>query len=443
MLTREDTSYAQVERVLNSSTFRNAEVLRRLLKFIAEKSTVGETEQLKEYTIAVDGLGKSPDYDPRQDSLVRIEIGRLRNKLADYYRTEGEYDPVVLTIPKGQFRLISETRPPLLSVQPASQPATTPMPLIAPGKKGRLRIQTVVISVLAVWAASATILLQQHGDRAPLRGAWTPALEGLWRPFLEPKRPLIVAVSAPLFVGLQGNGFYRDQNLNGWDEVLASSKVQALRKALNNPPILPRYYYTGLGEMSASFQLGKLLGNSGLDISTTWSSILSWQQIVNDNVLFVGPARVFNDQLRKLPVHLELALREDGIHDLGAKPNQPALFADNFPSINGDQSTISDDGTVYALVSRMPGPLGSGYIQTFSSNHSPGTEGAVEFFTKPSFAGQLIARLRKPDGRVPRFFQVVIKVVYRDAIPIDISYVTQRELQPGIPATPPPEPSSP
>ncbi len=94
-----------MERVLNSSTFRNAEVLRRLLKFIAEKSIVGETEQLKEYTIAVDGLGKPSNYDPRQDSLVRIEIGRLRSKLADYYRTEGEHDSVVLAIPKGHSNL--------------------------------------------------------------------------------------------------------------------------------------------------------------------------------------------------------------------------------------------------------------------------------------------------------------------------------------------------
>ncbi len=151
---------------------------------------------------------------------------------------------------------------------------------------------------------------------------------------------------------------------------------------------------------------------------------------MDDNILFVGPPRVFGDQLSKLPVDLELVLREDGIHDLKAKPNQPAVFLDNYPSINAGQSTIPDDGVVYALVSRLPGPLGSGYIQTFSSNHSPGTQGAVEFFTVPTFARQLLANLRKADGHVPRFFQAVIKVMYRDAIPIEVSYVTKRELQP-------------
>ena len=99
MLVQGDPTFAEVERVLHSATFRNAEVLRRLLKFLAEKSIAGETDQLKEYTIAVDCLGKPASYDPRQDSLVRIQIGRLRGKLAEYYRTEGEHDSVVLEIP--------------------------------------------------------------------------------------------------------------------------------------------------------------------------------------------------------------------------------------------------------------------------------------------------------------------------------------------------------
>ena len=432
MLVQEDAIYTQVERVLNSATFRNAGVLRRLLKFLAEKSIAGETEQLKEYTVAVDGLGKPDSYDPRQDSLARIQIGRLRGKLADYYRTEGEHDSVVLEIPKGHFKLTWETRPPLPPVQLSPQPAPPPAPLIAPAARDWPKIYRISLFVLAVWAISATLLFwQEHRNSAPLREAWTPELQELWRPFLESKRPLILAVSAPLFVGFQGYGFYRDPNLNQWDEVLASPKVQIIRKALNNPAIIQRYYYTGLGDMSASFRLGKLLDYSGLKISTTRSSLVSWQQIVDDNILFVGSPRVFGDSLHKLPVDLDLVMREDGIYDAKARPNQPALFADNYPSINADQPSIPDNGEVYALVSRMQGPLESGYIQSFSSYHSPGTQGAVEFFTTPGFASQLIAKLRKSDGSLPRFFQVVLKIRYRDTVPTEISYVMHRELQPG------------
>jgi hypothetical protein len=429
MLVQGYPTFAEVERVLNSATFRNAEVLRRLLKFLAEKSIAGETDQLKEYTIAVDCLGKPTSYDPRQDSLVRIQIGRLRGKLAEYYRTEGENDSIVLEIPKGHFKVIWETKPLLPPAQLASPPFTSPMDSIVQAAREWSTIYIVVVSILSVWALSATALWwQERRDSAPMHQAWTPELRELWKPFLESKRPLIVAVSSPLFVGFQGNGFYRDQNLNEWAEVLASPKVQAIRKALDNPAILQRYYYTGLGEMSASVRLGKLLDYSGLEISTTRSSLVSWQQMVDDNILFVGPPRVFGDVLHKLPVDLDLVMREDGIHDLKVKPSQPALFADDYPSINADQLSIPDNGEVYALVSRLPGPLGSGNVMSFSSNHSPGTQGAAEFFTAPRFAGQLVAKLRKSDGHLPRFFQVVLKVRYRDAVPTEISYVTHREL---------------
>jgi len=403
--------HAQVERVANSETFRNAEVLQRLLKFIAEKSIAGEADQLKEYTVATDGLGRPASYDPGHDSLVRIQIGRLRSRLADYYRTEGERDPIVLGVPKGHFELTWERRALAWS-----------------------KVQVLAVPILALWAIGVTVLFwQEHRVSAPLREAWTPELQELWRPFLESKRPLIVVVSSPLFVGFQGSGFYRDQTLNQWDEVLSSPKVQALRKTLNSPAILERYYYTGLGETSAAFRLGKLLDISGLKMSITRSSLISWQQIVDNNILFVGAARVFRDQLNKLPVDRDLVMREDGIYDLKAESGQTPLFADHYPSIGANESSgTPDDGEVYALVSHMPGPLGSGDIQTFNSNHSPGVQGAVQWFTDPDFVRSLTSKLRKPDGNLPRYFQVVLKIKYRDAVPTEISYVTHRELQSEI-----------
>jgi hypothetical protein len=427
----EDTTFTYVDRVLNSATFRNAEVLRRLLRFLAEKSIAGETDQLKEYTVAVDGMGRPDSYDPRQDSLVRIQISRLRNKLAEYYRTEGEHDAVVLAIPKGHFKLT-------WTAKEVAKEGQTSESAVAPPEQGILSRETwtkthvLVVTILSVWAVVVTFLLwHEHRASAPLRAAWTPELQELWSPFLKSSRPLVVAVSSPLFVGLQGAGFYRDQNINQWEDALASPKVEAIRKALNNPAIVQRYYYTGLGDMGAAFRLGKLLDYSGLKISTTRSSLVSWQQIVDDNILFVGPPRVFGDLLHKLPVELDFVMREDGIHDQKAKPNEPALFVDNYPSINGDQTSIPDNGEVYALISRMPGPLGSANIQSFNSNHSPGTQGAVEFFTSPSLARQLVTKLRKADGQIPRFFQVVLRVRYRDTIPTEISYITHREIQPG------------
>ena len=67
-----------VERVLQSETFRNAPSSRRLLRYLADHSLAADSGPLKEYTIGVDAFGKPADYDPRIDSTVRIQIGRLR-----------------------------------------------------------------------------------------------------------------------------------------------------------------------------------------------------------------------------------------------------------------------------------------------------------------------------------------------------------------------------
>src|SRR6516165_9795209 len=78
----EEAARAQVERIVVSEALRHSETQRRLLRYLTEKSLSGEADQLKEYTIGMDLFGKGTEYDPRQDSGVRIQIGRLRLKLA-------------------------------------------------------------------------------------------------------------------------------------------------------------------------------------------------------------------------------------------------------------------------------------------------------------------------------------------------------------------------
>jgi hypothetical protein len=100
----------QVDRILHSDELRTSEVLRQLLQFLMEKTVQGEADHLKEYTVAIDGLGKPPTYDPQHNSAVRIQVGRLRLKLAEYYREAGKFDPVVVSLPKGRFKLTLEQR---------------------------------------------------------------------------------------------------------------------------------------------------------------------------------------------------------------------------------------------------------------------------------------------------------------------------------------------
>ena len=112
----------ELERVLASPGFVRNERLARFLRFIVEKSLEGREEEIKESVLAVEVFGRNPDHDPRQDSIVRTEASRLRNRLSEYYLAEGKNDPIVIEMPKGGYvsvlRRVAAPDPPAPSEPP-------------------------------------------------------------------------------------------------------------------------------------------------------------------------------------------------------------------------------------------------------------------------------------------------------------------------------------
>jgi TolB-like protein/Tfp pilus assembly protein PilF len=103
----------QLERTLASAGFSHSERLASFLRFVVERHLAGRDEELKESVIALEVFGNR-DYDPKRDSIVRTEAGRVRARLAEYYLGEGSGDPVIIELPKGGyipvFRRFSEPR---------------------------------------------------------------------------------------------------------------------------------------------------------------------------------------------------------------------------------------------------------------------------------------------------------------------------------------------
>jgi hypothetical protein len=90
----------------------------------------------------------------------------------------------------------------------------------------------------------------------------------------------------------------------------------------------------------------------------------------------------------------------------------------------------NEQGFVYALVTHLPGPLGSNDVESFTSNRSAGYVGAVQWFTDPSFARVLVTKLKETTGgRMPRYYQVLLKIKFKDDVPVETTYVLGRELR--------------
>jgi TolB-like protein len=101
--TEADAVRAQLDRVLASPGFANADRLSRFLRFVVERTLEGEGDQLKEYRLGTEVFDRPDDYDPRLDSIVRVEARRLRSKLTEYYDGPGRADPLVIRVDKGSY----------------------------------------------------------------------------------------------------------------------------------------------------------------------------------------------------------------------------------------------------------------------------------------------------------------------------------------------------
>jgi len=396
---------AQIDRLIGSRTFEASEVHRRLLHYLSEKALSGEADRLKEYTIGLEAFGKPDTYDPKQDSIVRLQIGRLRQKLAVYYQSEAAGDPVLVTLPKGAFRLNFEP----FAVEPAPQRHSEPVHWN--------RWVVAALAGIALWALVATFFaIREFRQAGPIAEKWSPELEALWQPVLQSKRSLLVCVGTPLFVRFPGYGFFRDPKANDWQDIEKSDRIRATRKALGVTELLPSYNFTGAGEASAAFLLGQLLTTRKQDLHVTRSSILSWQQIADSDVVFLGPPK-FNLQLQAAGLAQDIVMEADGIRNLKPQAGEPVFLEDRF------QSGRTSEGETHALITRTPGPSGAGELLIIAGNAGADTMAAAEWLTQPWHAKTLVNRLRGKSGEMPRSFQVVLKVEFKQGIPVQSSYV--------------------
>ena len=114
---------AQLTKILDSKTFVQSERLSRFLRLTVDRTLAGDTDRIKEYTLGLEVFDRAHDFDPRIDSIVRVEARRLRRKLREYYDEAGVGDPVLIQLRRGSYV------PSFSYSTPASSPAQPARPL--------------------------------------------------------------------------------------------------------------------------------------------------------------------------------------------------------------------------------------------------------------------------------------------------------------------------
>jgi hypothetical protein len=176
-------------RRITSSTFVPAgSVSATILTHVVERTLAGDERTIKAYTIAVEGLGRSPDFNPDRDSTVRVAAMRLRNALDLYYAGPGARDPLRIRMAPGSYRPIFELMAPTAAGGDPTEPGrpkVAPVPaasVVRPRRAaftGSARWLIAISAILAVDVMLTVVLMaaQMRGVTSGREAPLTPGQE--------------------------------------------------------------------------------------------------------------------------------------------------------------------------------------------------------------------------------------------------------------------------
>jgi hypothetical protein len=404
--------FQQIERITKSHSLRGSEALCKLLQYLAKRSLENPDAPLKEYQIATEVFGRS-DFDPQSDSSIRVQAGRLRVKLAEYYASEGVNDPVLVKVPKGSYHLVFETRPSTLhpDATPPHQESFPLVPETSVPARARLTITALTVCLLISLVALAISLYGHKRANASstsieqVQPATGPLAE-FWRPFTSGTEQPWVIYSNAAFVGRPETGMrYYNSREDGKTTVYD--------------------HYTGVGEVLAIHSLDEVFSGLGRHLRVKRGSLFTLDDARNTNLIFVGSPSE-NLSLLDIPSTQEFVFQRatsglrKGDLEIANKHPQPGEAASYLASPS-DAPLVED----YAVIGLVPGVTPERFVMILAGTTTFGTEGAVEFASQPESVQKILRQIPGSASQM-KPFEALVRVKIVRGVPLEGELVTLR-----------------
>jgi len=402
--------FQQIERLTKSHSLHSSESLCKLLRYLAEHSLDHPGVALKEYQIATEVLGRPAGFDPQSDSTVRVQAGRLRVKLTEYYTHDGIDDPILVEIPKGSYALTFHLRSPRLS-QPTTLVIGEPQEkrtITLPSNRGWIVAVGVLSVLLAVSFTVSALLLSQRARTQVLSVPPAPAAYQLfWNRFVTgPQQPWVI-FSNGNFVGRPETGMrYYNPASDSRSFILD--------------------HYTGVGEVLAIHQLDHVFFLLNHTLRVKRGALFSLDDAKNNDLIFVGSPSE-NLTLLDIPGTREFIFerlnsgpRKGDLAVLNVHPlaGEPQLFL----ATPANQPTVED----YAVVALLPGLDPSRSILILAGNSTFGTQAAVEYVCREDSIKELLQRLKVSKATDLKSFEALLHVKIVHGVPVMTDLVSVR-----------------
>lgn len=410
-----------VERITHSRTLERSEQLKTILLVLSNAVAEGRASEITEAMIGERILNRR-DFDPGTDTIVRVQMRRLRSKLEEYYRTEGAEDPIRLEIPRYSYV------PQFIKVEPAPAPPQPRARTETRGGRGFWRGFAAASGLFGVFAA--IVLLKPGGDSR--RVALDPAVaeSPFWSGFVHPGSQPIIALSTPLFFRTQGS-YFRDFRMN-FHEDLAHA-----RSLIGNQQTWPSWTtFVSLSDAESALFLERLFSASGSRAVVKSAREVTSGELQQNAVVFLGHPRgslPLMDLLAGLPFYVRrtsAAQPVRGIVNRSPRPGEPPEY---FDEGENDLEILSENRPDFVLVTALTRPSGASVLSVFGNRYASAYP-VLQLLADASHVKSLRQRVvpESEAGWGSAGLQVVFRVSYLNGRPIDVKYMTHRLLNPDL-----------
>lgn len=340
-----------VQRMVDSPQFARADTQRKLLQYL----WLNRHQQLNEYAIATDALGRNDQFDPNTDASIRVQISRLRRKLKNYYAETGE--PELLVIPTGTHQLV---------VQPIPPPDDITDLQGEENNRSWFQIHAVPVLggacvLLAILLCVATGLVIWQSQKLKEAARLLPDQpNSFWRGFLAGDAPVKIVLPTPVFFNFRDHPTIRMRSIevNAFDETANDKEFKNLVDKFG--PMGLEQSYTVTWDTLAGIQIARYLDRIGQAKRVSFevtrdSSLLSLEQA---NVIVLGT----ENTLRPMREYIEsmnfvLTQGEDRVVNTHPEPKEEKAYLRVVQSSsNHDASKRHIEPSIIALLpGRAPG----------------------------------------------------------------------------------------
>jgi len=397
-----------VQRILASNIFRRSHRLSAFLRYIVEQQANGDLSAINEARIGTEVFGRAPGYHAGDDSIVRSQARFLRQRLEEYFATEGLNEALVLRIPKGSYVPHFELRSVAAAAAP---PVPPPEPLPAPAP-GSLPAQSDVRFAKHPWrrhvlpgalaaALVATLLLAVSLSRdrlhRPLQGQ-PSVVQAFWTSLFNPTRAtLIVPADSTLVLMEEITG--KPVHLSAYID----RSYLTLRPADSVPlwDMLAGSEYTSTADLNLVAHLQRV--TQAIDAAPTirYARDLSLKDLKERNAILIGGLRA-NPWMElfasntNFDVDYDVQKHLNVVRNRAPGPGEQPLYLEKPYGTGGARA--------YGVVVYLPSLDNQGHALLVEGTSKAGTEAAAEFLTSPAFAQFLSKIAPQPaSGNVPNF----------------------------------------